>query len=82
MLEKEHERKSGLKERQLQQKADELELQRRKLDAEADERKEKLKLEMEERMFLNFFKDSLCNSLVIDCYCCCFCNTRARLFKV
>ena len=58
MLEKKYERKSDLKERELQLKAEELELQRRKFDAESDERKEKLKLEMEgRRMFLNFLKD-------------------------
>lgn len=50
MHEKEYERESDLKERELQLKADELQLQRRKLDAEADERKEKLNLEMEERI--------------------------------
>lgn len=59
-LKKKYERKSDLKERELQLKAEELGLQRRKFDAEADERKEKLKLEMEERrMFLNFLKDRL-----------------------
>lgn len=60
MLEKKDERKSDLQGRDIQPKAEELELQKRKFDAEADERKEKLKLEMEERrMFLNFLKDRL-----------------------
>lgn len=60
MLEKKDERKSDLQGRDIQPKAEELELQKRKFDAEADERKEKLKLEMEERrMFLNFLTDRL-----------------------
>ena len=60
MLEKKYERKSDLKERELQLKSEELELQRMKFDAEVDERKEKLKLEIEERrMFLNLLKDRL-----------------------
>lgn len=57
MLEKNYERKSDLKERELQLKAEELELQRRKFNAEVNERKEKLKLVMEERrMFFKFLE--------------------------
>lgn len=60
MLENKYERKADLKEKELQLRKEELEYQKQKYEDEASERKEKVKLEIEERkMFLNLLKDRL-----------------------
>ena len=60
MLEQKNERKADLKERELKLKSEELQLQKKKFEQEAAERKERLKLELEERrMFLQILKEKM-----------------------
>lgn len=60
MLEQKNERKADLKERELKLKSEELQLQKKKFEQEAAERKEMLKLELEERrMFLQILKEKM-----------------------
>ena len=60
MLQRKNEKKAKLKEMELQLRSEELKLQQQKFEEEAAERRERLKLELEERrMFLNVFRDKL-----------------------
>ncbi|KAK3746109.1 hypothetical protein QZH41_015522 [Actinostola sp. cb2023] len=60
MLENKYEKKADFKERELEQRKLEFELQKRKYEEEALERKEKMKLELEERrVFLSLLKEKL-----------------------
>lgn len=60
MLEKKNERKADLKEKELKLKSEELELQKKKFEQEAAEKRERLKLELEERrMFLQVLKEKM-----------------------
>ncbi|CAH3114398.1 unnamed protein product [Pocillopora meandrina] len=60
MLEQKNERKADLKERELKLKSEELQLQKKKFEQEAAERKERLKLELEERrIFLQILKEKM-----------------------
>ena len=60
MLEQKNERKADLKEREPKLKSKELQLQKKKSEQEAAERKERLKLVLEERrMFLQILKEKM-----------------------
>ncbi len=60
MMQAKFERKASLEEQELHQRKVEFELEKAKFDFEADERKERLNMEMEEtRAFLNLLKDKL-----------------------
>ena len=60
MLERKYEKKADLKEKELKLKSEELQLQSKKFEQEVAERKERLKLELEERrMFLQILKEKM-----------------------
>jgi cytochrome c biogenesis protein ResB len=60
MMQEKFERKASLKEQELHQRKLEFELEKAKFDLEANERKQRLNIEMEERRaFLNLMKDKL-----------------------
>lgn len=60
MLEAKYQRKADLKEQELKQRMQEFEFQKQKYEDEACERKEKSKLELEERrLFLSMLKEKL-----------------------
>ena len=60
MLEAKYQRKADLKEQELKQRMQEFEFKKQKYEDEASERKEKSKLELEERrLFLSMLKEKL-----------------------
>ena len=60
MLEQKNEREADLKEKELKPQYEKLQLQIKKFEQETAERKERLKLELEERrMFLQILKEKM-----------------------